>query len=174
MDVSYFVCAHGFIDSPTVTRGELNFRLALERITPRTRLHNAKTPIEATAAQFEPYDPLERAEQRLRCVARVYRRSTGQLNNDSSLQPPGLQSAGHDDHQRHIPAPVAQVHSASPYVPRSAASRASCSSVPCTRAATRGSPQTPADALTLFDFEETLSTKSARPLDLMQPASTAT
>ena len=84
MDVSYFVCAHGFIDSPTVMREEeLNFRLALERIISEgTRLHNAKTPIEnATAgARFEPYDGWTRAANNAyAALARVYAEIDGQL-----------------------------------------------------------------------------------------------
>jgi len=84
MEVSYFVCAHGFIDSPTVMREEeLNFRLALERIIAEgTRLHNAKTPIESAtaAARFEPFDGWTRAANNaFAALARVYAELDGQL-----------------------------------------------------------------------------------------------
>jgi hypothetical protein len=84
MDVSYFVCAHGFIDSPAVMREEeLNYRLALERIISEgTRLHNAKTPIEnaTAAARFEPFDGWTRAANNaFAALARVYAEIDGQL-----------------------------------------------------------------------------------------------
>ena len=48
MDVSYFVPAHGFVDSAAVMREEeRNYRLALERIIAEgTRLHDAGTSVE--------------------------------------------------------------------------------------------------------------------------------
>lgn len=84
MDVSYFVCAHGFVDSPAVMREEeLNYRLALERILAEgTRLHNAKTPIESAtaAARFEPFDGWTRAANNaFAALARVYAEIDGQL-----------------------------------------------------------------------------------------------
>jgi glyoxylase-like metal-dependent hydrolase (beta-lactamase superfamily II) len=84
MDVSYFVCAHGFIDSPAVMREEeRNYRLALERIIAEgTRLHNAKTSIEnaSASARFEPYDAWTRAANNAFAgLKRVYMELDGQL-----------------------------------------------------------------------------------------------
>ena len=65
MDVSYFVPAHGFVDSAAVMREEVrHYRLALERIIAEgTRLHDAGTAIEnaPAAARLEPYDGWTRA-----------------------------------------------------------------------------------------------------------------
>jgi glyoxylase-like metal-dependent hydrolase (beta-lactamase superfamily II) len=84
MDVSYFVPAHGFVDSAVVMREEArNYRLALERVIAEgTRLHNAGTPIEnATAgARFEPYDGWTRAANNAFAgLKRVYMELDGQL-----------------------------------------------------------------------------------------------
>jgi hypothetical protein len=84
MDVSYFVSAHGFVDSAAVMREEeRNYRLALERIMSEgQRLHDAGTSIEnATAsARFEPYDNWTRAANNgFAALKRVYMELDGQL-----------------------------------------------------------------------------------------------
>ena len=84
MDVSYFVPAHGFVDSAAVMREEeRNYRLALERIMAEgKRLHDAGTSIEnATAgARFEPYDGWTRAANNaFAALKRVYMELDGQL-----------------------------------------------------------------------------------------------
>ena len=77
MDVSYFVPAHGFVDSAAVMREEEhNFRLALERIVAEgTRLHDAGTSLEnaPAAARLEPYDGWTRAgNNAFAALKRVY------------------------------------------------------------------------------------------------------
>ena len=84
MDVSYFVPAHGFVDSAAVMREEeRNFRLALERIIAEgTRLHAAGTSIEnaPAAARLEPYDGWTRAgNNAFAGLKRVYMELDGQL-----------------------------------------------------------------------------------------------
>jgi hypothetical protein len=84
MDVSYFVPAHGFVDSAAVMREEeRNYRLALERIVAEgTRLHDAGTSIEnaAAAARLEPYDGWTRAgNNAFAALKRVYMQLDGQL-----------------------------------------------------------------------------------------------
>jgi len=84
MDVSYFVPAHGFVDSAAVMREEeRNYRLALERIIAEgTRLHDAGTPVDAAsaAARFEPYDGWTRAANNAFAgLKRVYMELDGQL-----------------------------------------------------------------------------------------------
>jgi cyclase len=84
MDVSYFVPAHGFVDSATVMREEArNYRLALERIIAEgTRLHDAGTALEAAAAsaRLEPYDGWTRAANNAFAgIKRVYMELDGQL-----------------------------------------------------------------------------------------------
>jgi hypothetical protein len=84
MDVSYFVSAHGFIDSAAVMREEeRNYRLALERIIAEgRRLHDAGTSVEnATAgARFEPYDGWTRAvNNAFAALKRVYMELDGAL-----------------------------------------------------------------------------------------------
>jgi glyoxylase-like metal-dependent hydrolase (beta-lactamase superfamily II) len=84
MDVSYFVPAHGFVDSAAVMREEeRNYRLALERIIAEgTRLHDAGTSLEnATAgARFEPYDGWTRAANNaFAALKRVYMECDGNL-----------------------------------------------------------------------------------------------
>jgi len=84
MDVSYFVPAHGFVDSAAIMREEeRNFRLALERIIAEgTRLHDTGTSLEnATAgARFEPYDGWTRAANNaFAALKRVYMELDGQL-----------------------------------------------------------------------------------------------
>lgn len=84
MDVSYYVPAHGFVDSAAVMREEeRNYRLALERIiTEGTRLHDNGTSIEnaTAAARFEPYDGWTRAANNASAaLKRVYMELDGQL-----------------------------------------------------------------------------------------------
>ena len=84
MDVSYFVPAHGFVDSAAVMREEeRNYRLALERVIAEgTRLHGAGTTIEnaTAAARFEPYDGWTRAANNAFAgLKRVYMELDGQL-----------------------------------------------------------------------------------------------
>jgi glyoxylase-like metal-dependent hydrolase (beta-lactamase superfamily II) len=84
MDVSYFVPAHGFVDSAAIMREEeRNYRLALERIIAEgTRLHDAATSLEnATAgARFEPYDGWTRAANNaFAALKRVYLECDGQI-----------------------------------------------------------------------------------------------
>jgi cyclase len=84
MDVSYFVPAHGFVDSAAIMREEeRNYRLALERIIAEgTRLHTAGTTIEnaSAAARFEPYDGWTRAANNaFAALKRVYMELDGQL-----------------------------------------------------------------------------------------------
>lgn len=65
LEVSWFIPAHGFVDSAAIMREEeRNYRLAIERIIAEgTRLHAAGTPIEnaPAAARLEPYDGWTRA-----------------------------------------------------------------------------------------------------------------
>ena len=84
MDVSYFVPAHGFVDSAAVMREEeRNYRLALERIIAEgRRLHDAGTSIEnvPAAARLEPYDGWARAANNAFAgLKRVYMELDGQL-----------------------------------------------------------------------------------------------
>lgn len=84
MDVSYFVPAHGFVDSAAVMREEeRNYRLALERIIAEgTRLHDAGTPVEAApaSARLEPYDGWTRAANNAFAgIKRVYLERDGSL-----------------------------------------------------------------------------------------------
>jgi glyoxylase-like metal-dependent hydrolase (beta-lactamase superfamily II) len=84
MDVSYFVSAHGFVDSAAVMREEeRNYRLALERIIAEgKRLHDAGTSIEnaSASARFEPYDGWTRAANNaFAALKRVYMEIDGQL-----------------------------------------------------------------------------------------------
>jgi glyoxylase-like metal-dependent hydrolase (beta-lactamase superfamily II) len=84
MDVSYFVPAHGFVDSaPVMREEERNYRLALERVIAEgTRLHDAGTSLEnaATAARFEPFDGWTRAANNaFSGLKRVYMELDGQL-----------------------------------------------------------------------------------------------
>jgi glyoxylase-like metal-dependent hydrolase (beta-lactamase superfamily II) len=84
MNVSYFVPAHGFIDSAAIMREEeRNYRLALERIIAEgTRLHSNGTSIEtaAAAARFEPFDGWTRAANNASgALKRVYMELDGQL-----------------------------------------------------------------------------------------------
>ena len=84
MDVTYFVPAHGFVDSAAVMREEeRNFRLALERIIAEgARLHDAGTPVEnaPAGARFEPYDGWTRAANNaFGALKRVYMELDGQL-----------------------------------------------------------------------------------------------
>jgi cyclase len=84
MDVSYFVPAHGFVDSAAIMREEeRNYRLALERIIAEaTRLHSNGTSIEnaTAAARFEPYDGWTRAANNsFAALKRVYMELDGQL-----------------------------------------------------------------------------------------------
>jgi glyoxylase-like metal-dependent hydrolase (beta-lactamase superfamily II) len=84
MDVSYFVPAHGFVDSAAVMREEeRNYRLALERvIAEATRLHGNGTSIEnaTAAARFEPFDGWTRAANNASgALKRVYMELDGQL-----------------------------------------------------------------------------------------------
>jgi cyclase len=84
MDVSYFVSAHGFIDSAAVMREEeRNYRLALERIIAEgKRLHDAGTSLEnaPAGARFEPYDGWTRAANNAFAgLKRVYMELDGAL-----------------------------------------------------------------------------------------------
>ena len=84
MDVSYFVPAHGFVDSAAVLREEeRNYRLALERIVAEgTRLHDAGTSLEnaPAAARLEPYDGWTRAgNNAFAALKRVYMELDGAL-----------------------------------------------------------------------------------------------
>ena len=84
MDVSYFVSAHGFIDSAAVMREEeRNYRLALERIIAEgKRLHDAGTSLEnaPAGARFEPYDGWTRAANNaFAALKRVYMELDGAL-----------------------------------------------------------------------------------------------
>jgi cyclase len=84
MDVSYFVPAHGFVDSAAVMREEeRNYRLALERIVAEgTRLHDAGTSIDnaPAAARLEPFDGWTRAANNAFAgLKRVYLQLDGQL-----------------------------------------------------------------------------------------------
>lgn len=84
MDVSYFVPAHGFIDSAAVMREEeRNYRLALERIIAEgKRLHDAGTSLEnaPAGARFEPYDGWTRAANNgFAGLKRVYMELDGAL-----------------------------------------------------------------------------------------------
>ena len=84
MDVSYFVPAHGFVDSAEVMREEeRNYRLALERvISEGRRLHDAGTALEnaTAAARFEPYDGWTRAANNaFAALKRVYLQLDGGL-----------------------------------------------------------------------------------------------
>ena len=84
LDVSYFVPAHGFVDSAAVMRDEeRTFRLALERILAEgTRLHDAGITIEnaTAAARFEPYDGWTRAANNaFAALKRVYMELDGQV-----------------------------------------------------------------------------------------------
>jgi glyoxylase-like metal-dependent hydrolase (beta-lactamase superfamily II) len=84
MDVSYFVPAHGFVDSAAVMREEeRNYRLALERILAEgTRLHDAGTSLEnaPAAARLEPYDGWTRAgNNAFAGLKRVYMELDGAL-----------------------------------------------------------------------------------------------
>ena len=84
MDVTYFVPAHGFVDSAATMREEVrNYRLALERIIAEgARLHDAGTPIESASAgaRFEPYDGWTRAANNaFGALKRVYMELDGQL-----------------------------------------------------------------------------------------------
>jgi glyoxylase-like metal-dependent hydrolase (beta-lactamase superfamily II) len=84
MDVSWFVPAHGFVDSAAVMREEeRNYRLALERIIAEgRRLHDAGTSIEnaSAAARLEPYDGWTRAANNAFAgLKRVYMELDGAL-----------------------------------------------------------------------------------------------
>ena len=84
MDVSYFVPAHGFVDSAAVMREEeRNYRLALERIIAEgKRLHDAGTSLEnaPAGARFEPYDGWTRAANNAYAgLKRVYMELDGAL-----------------------------------------------------------------------------------------------
>ena len=84
MDVSYFVPAHGFVDSATVMREEeRNYRLALQRVIAEgTRLHGNGTSIEnaPAGARLEPYDGWTRAANNASgALKRVYMELDGQL-----------------------------------------------------------------------------------------------
>jgi cyclase len=84
MDVSYFVPAHGFVDSPAVMKEEeRNYRMALERIIAEgRRLHDAGTSLDnaTTGARFEPYDGWTRAANNAFVgLKRVYMELDGQL-----------------------------------------------------------------------------------------------
>jgi cyclase len=84
MEVSYFVPAHGFVDSAAIMREEeRNYRLALERILSEgKRLHDAGTSIEnaSAAARLEPYDGWTRAANNAFAgLKRVYMELDGQL-----------------------------------------------------------------------------------------------
>lgn len=84
MDVTYFVPAHGFVDSAAVMREEeLDFRHALERVIAEgRRLHDAGTSVEnaTTAARLEPYDAWTRAANNAFAgLKRVYMELDGQL-----------------------------------------------------------------------------------------------
>ena len=84
MDVTYFVPAHGFVDSAAVMREEeLDFRHALERVIAEgRRLHDAGTSVEnaTTAAHLEPYDAWTRAANNAFAgLKRVYMELDGQL-----------------------------------------------------------------------------------------------
>jgi cyclase len=84
MDVSYFVPAHGFVDSASVMREEeRNYRLALQRIIAEgTRLHGNGTSIEnaPAGARLEPYDGWTRAANNASgALKRVYMELDGQL-----------------------------------------------------------------------------------------------
>jgi cyclase len=84
MDVSWFVPAHGFVDSAAVMREEeRNYRLALERIIAEgRRLHDGGTSIESApaAARLEPYDGWTRAANNaFGGLKRVYMELDGEL-----------------------------------------------------------------------------------------------
>jgi cyclase len=84
MDVSYFVSAHGFIDSAAVMREEeRNYRLALERIIAEgKRLHDAGTSLEnaPAGARVQPYDGWTRAANNaFAALKRVYMELDGAL-----------------------------------------------------------------------------------------------
>jgi cyclase len=84
MDVSYFVPAHGFVDSAAIMREEeRNYRLALERIVAEgQRLHDAGTSVEnaPAAARLEPFDGWTRAANNAFAgLKRVYMELDGQL-----------------------------------------------------------------------------------------------
>ena len=84
MDVSWFVPAHGFVDSAAIMREEeRNYRLALERIIAEgSRLHDAGTAVEnaPAAARFEPYDGWTRsANNAFAGLKRVYMELDGLL-----------------------------------------------------------------------------------------------
>jgi glyoxylase-like metal-dependent hydrolase (beta-lactamase superfamily II) len=84
IDVSYFVPAHGFVDSAAVMREEeRNYRLALERIIAEgTRLHDAGTSVEnaPASARLEPFDGWTRAANNAFAgIKRVYLELDGSL-----------------------------------------------------------------------------------------------
>ena len=84
MEVSWFVPAHGFVDSaPVMREEERNYRLALERIIAEgRRLHDAGTSIEnaSAAARLEPYDGWTRAANNAFAgLKRVYMELDGAL-----------------------------------------------------------------------------------------------
>jgi glyoxylase-like metal-dependent hydrolase (beta-lactamase superfamily II) len=84
MAVSYFVPAHGFVDSAAVMHEEeRNYRLALERIIAEgTRLHDAGASLETApaSARFEPYDGWTRAANNAFAgIKRVYMELDGGL-----------------------------------------------------------------------------------------------
>jgi len=84
MDVSYFVPAHGFVDSaPVMREEERNYRLALERIIAEgRRLHDAGTSVDnaPAAARLEPFDGWTRAANNAFAgLKRVYLELDGEL-----------------------------------------------------------------------------------------------
>jgi len=84
MDVSIYVPAHGFIDSPQIlNEEERNYRLAIERVIAEgKRLHDAGVPIAEAPklADFGPYaDWTRRAENAAPALQRVYDELDGKL-----------------------------------------------------------------------------------------------
>jgi cyclase len=84
MDVTLFVPAHGFIDSPAVLKEEeRNYRSALERVMSEARrLHDARVPVDSAAerADFGPYTAwTRRSENAAGALKRVYLELDGQL-----------------------------------------------------------------------------------------------
>ena len=84
MDVTMYVPAHGFVDSPDVMKDELHrYRLALERIIAEgIRLHNRRVPIDDAPAQanFGPLDTWTRsANNAFGALKRVYMELENQL-----------------------------------------------------------------------------------------------
>ena len=84
LNATWYVPAHGFVDSAAVLREELvNYRQAIERIMKEgRRLHDARVPVETApaAADFGAYDNWTRAANNaFGALRRVYQELDGQL-----------------------------------------------------------------------------------------------